>query len=154
MLRFRKFRALLPVQFVNGHVVEIVFAIPRLIVHADDVQQRRFSGARRAHDRDELARLDVEIDAPQHVGLRRPCGKAFSMPRRLIMNSLRTRLSLIVVHEFRGVRTSFFFDNQTVEQVHDAIRMLRIARIVRDHADRCAATVQLAHQLHHRFTVC
>src|SRR5205085_2245540 len=31
--------------------------------------QRRLAGARRPHDRHEIARLDVERDAPQHEGL-------------------------------------------------------------------------------------
>ena len=49
-------------------VHEVVLAGPRAVVHAEDVQQRRLAGARRPHDRDELAFLDVDVDAAQHVG--------------------------------------------------------------------------------------
>ena len=48
---------------------EPVLPGPRAVVHADDVEQRRFAGARRPHDRDELALLDVDVHAAQHVGL-------------------------------------------------------------------------------------
>src|SRR5436190_12524304 len=54
---------------MDRHIVEVKFAVPRLVVHADDMQQRRLTGAGRPHDRDELAHLDVEIDAPQHIVL-------------------------------------------------------------------------------------
>ena len=54
-------------QLVHRLIEEVVLAGPGAVVHADDVQQRRFAGARRAHDRDELAFLDVEVDAAQHV---------------------------------------------------------------------------------------
>ena len=59
-------RAILRAQPVHRLAAEVVLAGPRAVVHADDVQQRRFAGARRPHDRDELAVLDVERDAPQH----------------------------------------------------------------------------------------
>ena len=37
-----------------------------LVEPADEIEQRRLAGARRAHQRDELARLDLEIQAVQH----------------------------------------------------------------------------------------
>ena len=40
-----------------------------------------------------------------------------------------------------------------VEEVDGAVRVAREARVVRDHADRGAAAVQLAQQLHHRLAV-
>ena len=60
--------ALLRVQPVHRLVDEVVLAGPRAVVHAEDVEQRRLAGARRPHDRDELALLDVEVDAAQDVG--------------------------------------------------------------------------------------
>ena len=42
-------------------------AARRLVEAGEDVHQRRLARARRAHDRDELARLDVERDAAQRV---------------------------------------------------------------------------------------
>src|SRR5256885_6370257 len=43
------------------------------------------------------------------------------------------------------------FDDAAVEDVDAAVGVPRVARIVRDHADRRAAAVQLAQQIHHRF---
>jgi len=37
-------------------------------MHPDQVQQRGFTSARRAHDRDKLAFLDIHLDTPQDVG--------------------------------------------------------------------------------------
>src|SRR2546423_7821097 len=62
---------------MNGHVVEEVFTVPRVIVHADDVEQGRLAGAGRPHDRHELTRLDVEINAPQHKVLRQSLREIF-----------------------------------------------------------------------------
>ena len=45
--------------------VEHVRAAGRAIEHAHDVEQGRLAAARRAHDRDELAVGDVEVDAVQ-----------------------------------------------------------------------------------------
>src|SRR5690242_6394476 len=42
---------------------EVELAGPGAIEHAQDGEQRRLAGARRAHDRDELTRLNVERDA-------------------------------------------------------------------------------------------
>ena len=54
-------------QRVNRLAVQEVLAGPRGVVHAQDVQQRRLAGAGRPHDRDELAGLEVERHAAQHV---------------------------------------------------------------------------------------
>ena len=39
-------------------------------MHAEDVEQRALAGARRPHDRHEVALLDVGVDAAQDEGLR------------------------------------------------------------------------------------
>src|SRR5262247_3716944 len=41
-----------------------------MIVHSQNMQQSRFTGARRTHNRDKFTRLNVEIYAPQDVVLR------------------------------------------------------------------------------------
>src|SRR5262249_9163997 len=48
---------------------EVIRAERRSIEAAEDVHERGFAGARRAHDRDELARDDVERDAVQRADL-------------------------------------------------------------------------------------
>ena len=47
----------------------MVFAGPGAIVHADQMQQRGFARAGGSHDGDELAFLDIDVDAAQHEGL-------------------------------------------------------------------------------------
>jgi hypothetical protein len=49
--------------------VKLVDAIGRTVEAADDVHQRRFSGSGRAHDGEELAVTDLEVDAPKGVDL-------------------------------------------------------------------------------------
>src|SRR5918999_1406827 len=51
-----------------------------------------------------------------------------------------------------AVRRSLL-DDSPVEQVDGAVGMALVPRIVGDHADRGAAAVQLAEQLHHGLTV-
>src|SRR5687767_2199834 len=46
-------------------------------MHSQDVKQRRLPGPGGAHNRNKLARLNVEIDPPQHVSLRRTVGESF-----------------------------------------------------------------------------
>src|SRR5688572_14117581 len=46
-----------------------------------------------------------------------------------------------------------FVDDPAVEELDLAVRVIRVARIVRDHADRRALAVQLAQQVHHRLAV-
>ena len=62
--------AVLRRQLVHRLVEQPVLAGPGAVVHAHDVQQRALAGARRAHDRHELALLDVDVDAAQDEGLR------------------------------------------------------------------------------------
>src|SRR2546428_1304180 len=62
---------------MDRRIVEIVFAVPRVIVHADNMQQSRFARARRTHNRHELARLNVDIDAPQHIVFRHSLREIF-----------------------------------------------------------------------------
>jgi len=61
-------RAILGGQLVHRLIEKVVVASPGAVVHADDVQQRGLSGARRSHNRDELSLLDVEIDPTKDVG--------------------------------------------------------------------------------------
>ena len=56
-------------QPMHGLTEKVVLAGPRRVVHAEDVEQRRLAGARRSHDRDELARLNGQRDASQHEDL-------------------------------------------------------------------------------------
>src|SRR5216684_5931798 len=44
------------------------------------------------------------------------------------------------------------FDDASVEEMDVPIRVTRVPGIVRDHADRCAALMQLAQQIHDGFT--
>src|SRR2546429_3592436 len=57
--------AFLDVQLVNGLAEKVIVPGPRAIQHADDTQQRRLPGARRAHDGHKFPGLDIQIDAPQ-----------------------------------------------------------------------------------------
>src|SRR6476661_2993343 len=45
------------------------------------------------------------------------------------------------------------FDDASVKEMDGAIGVRSVAGIVRDHADRRAATLQLTEELHHRFAV-
>src|ERR1051326_4217410 len=62
---------------MHGHVIETVFTVPRVIVHAQDVKQRRLPRSGRTHDRNELSGLDVQIDASQHIVLRHALRETF-----------------------------------------------------------------------------
>ncbi len=61
--RWRRF------MLVGGLVVEPVLAEPLIVEQGENVQQRRFSRAGGSHDGEELALLDVEVDAAQDPGL-------------------------------------------------------------------------------------
>src|SRR5260370_1181242 len=54
-----------------------------------------------------------------------------------------------------GSDTSFlcFFHDASIEQMDGALREIRVALVVRDHAHRSPVAVQIAQQFHHRFTV-
>ena len=62
---------------MHGYLVELILASPRLVMHPEDVKQRRFPCSGRTHDRNKLAGLDVEIDSPQDIVLRDALGKRF-----------------------------------------------------------------------------
>ena len=47
--------------------VEEIFAGPGVIVHPEDVEQRRFAGAGRPHDGNEVAFVDLQVDVAQDV---------------------------------------------------------------------------------------
>src|ERR1043166_917742 len=55
---------------MDRHFVEYILAVPRMIVHAENVQQSRFARPRRTHDRDKFPRPNVEIDTSQDKVLR------------------------------------------------------------------------------------
>ena len=59
--------AFLRFQMMNRDTHQKIFARPGVIVHAENMQQRRFSGAGRSHDGNEIALLDLEIDVAQDV---------------------------------------------------------------------------------------
>src|SRR5207249_2217607 len=63
-----QFRTLFRIETMDRLVHEVVLAGPRAVVHPKDVEQRRFPGARRPHDRNELAFLDVDVHTAQDVG--------------------------------------------------------------------------------------
>src|SRR6266446_2842913 len=44
-----------------------IFTAPAVVVHPENVQQRRFACAGRAHNRDEVAFLNIQIDLAQYV---------------------------------------------------------------------------------------
>src|SRR5947208_3164104 len=51
--------------------IEKIFTAPAVVVHPEDVQERRLPSARWTHDRNEVAFLDIQIDHSQHrSGLR------------------------------------------------------------------------------------
>src|SRR5437660_8072530 len=58
---------LLGPQFMDRLVEQMVLALPRVVVEADNAEQRRFARAARSHDGDELAFGDVEVDLAQKV---------------------------------------------------------------------------------------
>ena len=61
-VRLLQLGAFLLPERVNRLAVQVVLAGPGRVVHAEDVEQRGLAGARRPHDRHELARREVERD--------------------------------------------------------------------------------------------
>src|SRR5689334_6370302 len=59
--------ALFGFEMMHCGVVKEIFSGPSMIMHSKDVQERRFSGTRRAHDRDKLAFGDVEVDVAKNI---------------------------------------------------------------------------------------
>src|SRR5258708_349569 len=65
-IRLVQFIALFDIEFVYRLIQKVVFTVPRAVEHADNAEQRGFSRAGRPHERDELARKNVQRDAPQN----------------------------------------------------------------------------------------
>jgi hypothetical protein len=63
-----QFRTLFGIETMDRLIHEVVLARPCAVVHPEDMEQRRLAGARRPHDRDELAFFDIHVDAAQDVG--------------------------------------------------------------------------------------
>jgi hypothetical protein len=59
--------AFLRFQGMNGNTIQKIFSSPGMIVHSENVQKRRFAGAGRSHDGNEIALLNLEIDVAKHV---------------------------------------------------------------------------------------
>src|SRR6266480_5355172 len=59
--------AFLRFQMMHCGFAEKVFTRPTMIVHSQNVQQRRFTGAGRTHNRHEITFLNLEIDVAQNV---------------------------------------------------------------------------------------
>ena len=62
----RKVGALLAVQRVSGRLAKPVLALPAIVEQSQNIEQRRLSRSRRAHDGEEFAFADGEADAAQH----------------------------------------------------------------------------------------
>ena len=56
--------------------IEKIFTAPAVVVHPEDVQERRLPSARWTHDRNEVAFLDIQIDLAQDV-------EKFLLPERI-----------------------------------------------------------------------
>ena len=56
------------IQFVDRLIEEVKLAGPGAVVHSDKMQQGGLTRARRPHDGDELALLDIDVDASQDEG--------------------------------------------------------------------------------------
>src|ERR1051325_1994408 len=83
--------------------------------------------------------------APQHSALVIP---AVIVGGRLVRYVEAAFLELLF-----GPLAAVFLDDAAVEEMDGAIRVARVARVVRDHADRGAFAVQLAEQFHDRLAV-
>src|SRR6266480_1287381 len=59
--------AFLRFQLMHCGFAEKIFTRPTVIVHAENMQQSRFACAGRAHNRDEVAFLNLQIDLAQDV---------------------------------------------------------------------------------------
>src|SRR5262249_61107914 len=57
--------ALLRLQMMHSCVVQRVFAFPAVIVHPENVQQRRFTSARRTHDGNKFALGKFRLNTPR-----------------------------------------------------------------------------------------
>jgi|ERR1017187_5517933 hypothetical protein len=69
-------RALFWLELMHRGLAKKVFATPGVIVHAENVEKRRFPGAGRAHDGNEFPFREIEIDIAQDV-------KEFALRQRI-----------------------------------------------------------------------
>src|ERR1700731_3332596 len=60
-------RALFRFQMMDGGLAEKIFAVPTVVVHANDVEERRFTRTRGAHHGNKLSFVDFETDIAQDV---------------------------------------------------------------------------------------
>src|SRR5262249_28396910 len=63
------------------HAVKSDNTLARVVEPGDQVAKRRFAGAAASHQCHDLARLDVEVNLPQHSMLGSGVGKAHSLDR-------------------------------------------------------------------------
>src|SRR5206468_6457741 len=68
--------AFLRFQMMNRGFAQKKLAAPAVVVHSENVQQRRFACARGPHHRDKIALFNIQIDAAQDV-------KKFLLPERV-----------------------------------------------------------------------
>ena len=61
-----QFVPLFDAEFVHRLFEEKIFAGPRSVEHSKNAQQRRLASPRRAHDRDKLARLNLQRNTAKH----------------------------------------------------------------------------------------
>ena len=54
-------------EMVDCGVMEKIFSGPSMIVHAEDMKERRFAGARRPHDGDKFTLLDLDVYVAQDI---------------------------------------------------------------------------------------
>src|SRR6266404_5330231 len=132
----------LGLQVMNRRFVKEIFTAPTMIVHSENVEQRRFSGAGRTHYGDELAGRNVDCDIAQNI-------KEFPVAERV--TAFQISEPDHTLWPLGGDPAVLHYP--AVEQVDGAIRVLREALVVRNHADRGAAGMQLLEQIHHRFPV-
>src|SRR6266550_1792592 len=59
--------ALFRFQMMHRGLIEKIFAGPSVIVHAENVQKRRFTRPRRSHHRNKIACSNIEIDVAQDI---------------------------------------------------------------------------------------
>jgi len=68
--------AFLRLQMMNRGFAQKKFAAPAVVVHSENMQQRRFACARGPHHRDKIALFNIQIDVAQDV-------KKFLLPERI-----------------------------------------------------------------------
>src|SRR5256885_294 len=69
--------ALLRFKLMHWLFLEIVFSFPRVIVEADNAEQRRFTGTAWPHDGHEFALVDLKRDLAQDICRAGACREAF-----------------------------------------------------------------------------